>query len=191
MSVLEGIRDGLADLTRQEFPTLSAPPGPHSYRVVAVRADGRCDLRAVKEGPPLDIPNVDHWTGSGAASKPRVGSIAVVSFLDGDPNAPMIGTYQPLRMAGGIPTEATLDAVTIKIGPTATAVQLAGSGLAVARVGDAVSLGYLVGANAAGPVTFTLFPTPPAPPDPPDPDVPPAFELIGAIIEGSSKVTSG
>ena len=184
MSVLEGIRDGLADLTRQEFPTLSAPPGPHSYRVVAVRADGRCDLRAVKEGPPLDIPNVDHWTGSGAASKPRVGSIAVVSFLDGDPNAPMIGTYQPLRMAGGIPTEATLDAVTIKIGPTATAVQLAGSGPAAARVDDPVSIGYLSAALAGGAVVLTFTASAPIP-------LGAAVQLTGKIAAGSAKVTIG
>ena len=68
MSALENIRDAIADMSAQDHPTLNVPPGPHSYRVVTVRADGRCDLRAVKVGPPPEIPNVDHWSASGAAS---------------------------------------------------------------------------------------------------------------------------
>jgi len=189
MSVLEGIREGLADLTRQDFPTLNAPPGPHSYRVVAVRDDGRCDLRAVKDGPPREIANVDHWAGAGAASKPRLGSIVVVNFLDGDPNAPMIGTYQPLRVDGGIPTQSTLDADILRLGPSADLVQLAVGPMTiaspVARVGDAVSLGSLSGVAGSGPgamaVTFTLAGGTPGL----------SVSLVGTIIEGSAKVTAG
>ncbi len=142
-ATLEGIRDGLAALTREEFPVLNVPPGPHSYRVGVVRADGRCDLRAVKDGPPAEIPNVDHWAGSGAASKPQVGSLVVVSYLDGDPNSPMIGAYQPLRVAGGAPVEATLDATTIKIGPTnATLIELGGAGASALALAAAVAANF-------------------------------------------------
>ncbi len=156
MNTLEGIRDALGDIGRQDFPALNLHPGPWSYRVGAVRADGRCDLVAVKKGPPPELPNVDHWSASGAASKPTAGSIVVVSFLDGDPGSPMIGAYEPLRFAGGAPTEATLDATTIKIGPTsATLIELGGSSagaLALASlvsgnfttIGDAVAAAVVV-----------------------------------------------
>lgn len=137
MSAAQSIRDMLGDIARQDFPALSVAPGPWSYRVSAVRSDGRCDLRAIKPGPPPDIANVDHWTGGGAASKPVVGSIVVVSFLDGDPGAPMIGGYLPLRLPGGVPVEATLDATNVKLGPNAGVVQVAGGGPKAARAGDA------------------------------------------------------
>jgi hypothetical protein len=138
MSAAQSIRDMLGGIARQDFPALNVAPGPWSYRVSAVRSDGRCDLRAIKEGPPTELPNVDHWTASGAASKPVVGSIVVVSFLDGDPGAPMIGGYLPLRLPGGAPVEATLDATNIKIGPVAAGVvQIAGGGPKAARAGDA------------------------------------------------------
>lgn len=131
MSTPETIRSLLADIVRQDFPALNVPPGPHSYRVTAVYSDGRCHLAACKKGPPPELPNVDHWSASGASSKPVVGSLVVVSFLDGDPDAPMIGGYQPLRVAGGSPLLATLDATTIKIGPTdATTIELGGAGAA-------------------------------------------------------------
>lgn len=186
MSPLESIRDSLADIGRQDFPVLAAPPGPWSYRVGAVRADGRCDLVAVKEGPPPELPNVDHWCGSGASSKPVLGSLVVVSFLDGDAAQPMINAYTPLRFEGGAPTLATLDATTIKIGPTeATSIALAGTGPAVARVGDTVSLGYLAAtANImTGVVAFVITPTDPAPI--------PSAHLTGVVTSGSAKVTSG
>jgi hypothetical protein len=141
-SELDGINDALGDIARARFQALNVPPGPHSYRVGAVRADGRCDLRAVKDGPPPEIPNVDHWTGSGAASKPQEGSLVIVAFLDGDPNAPMIGAYQPLRVAGGKPVEATLDATTIKVGPTATLIELGGAGAAALALAAAVAANF-------------------------------------------------
>lgn len=120
------LRDMLGDIARQDFPVLDVPPGPWSYRVGAVHADGRCNLVAIKKGPPPDLPNVDHWSASGTSSRPVVGSIVVVSFLDGDPSQPMIGAYQPLRVAGGKPTEVKIDGDTVKIGPTANMVVLAG-----------------------------------------------------------------
>lgn len=143
MNTLENIRDGLADLTRQDFPTLNVPPGPHSYRVATVRGDGRCDLRAVKDGPPAEIPNVDHWSASGASSRPVAGSLVVIAFLDGDPGSPMICAYQPLRTAGGAPTEATLDATTIKIGPTkATLIELGGGSAQFLALASAVASNF-------------------------------------------------
>ncbi len=182
MSTLENIRDALADLTRQDFPTLDVPPGPHSYKVVAVRGDGRCDLRAVKKGPPAEIPNVDHWSASGAGSKPQVGSIVVVSFLDGDPGSPMIGAYQPLRVAGGVPTLSTLDGTIVRVGPSATLVEFAKGPLDIAypvgRVGDKVTLAAIniIAPPGGGPCSVNTTAG--------------TITLEGTITEGSSKVTS-
>ncbi len=193
VSAIESIRDSLGDICRQDFPVLNVSPGPWSYRVIEVRADGRCDLQAVKKGPPPKIANVDHWTSSGAASKPVLGSTVVVAFLDGDPGFPMIGAYTPLRVAGGAPAEATLDATTIKIGPTeADAIELAGGGRAASGVGHAC--GQLVIVHVP-PAAATLWYRPA------DGDnyvavatspVPPTSSVAGTpiyIVEGSSKVS--
>lgn len=195
MSAAQNIRDMLGDIARQDFPALAVAPGPWSYRVSAVLSDGRCDLRAIKLGPPAEIANVDHWTASGASSKPVVGSIVVVSFLDGDPGAPMIGGYLPLRLAGGAPVEATLDATHVKIGPTAAGdVEIAGGGPKAARAGDAcyqlvlahvppgpASLWYRAqDGDAYASVAFS--------PGPPDSSFPGTPILI---VEGSFKVSIG
>lgn len=139
----QAIRDLLGDIAAQDFPVLAVPPGPWSYRVGLVHADGRCDLVAVKKGPPPTLPAVDHWSASGASSKPTVGSIVAVVFLDGDPSTPAIVTYTPLRFAGGAPTLATLDATTIKIGPTtATLVEMGGSGAGFLALASAVASNF-------------------------------------------------
>lgn len=140
MSVLEGLREMIAGIVGEEIPKL-ALMGAHSYRVTKVRDDGRCDLEAMKKGPPATIPNVDHWCGiPGGAGRPVAGSIVVVTFLDGEKNAPMVGAYQPLRADGGKPGEVTIDGVIVKIGPTANTVRLAGGS-------DFVALASLVNGN--------------------------------------------
>lgn len=139
---LQGIREMFAVLMQQEIPKL-ALMGVHSYSVEAVQADGRCDLKAKKKGPPATIPNVDHWCGlPGGAGRPTVGSTVVLTFLDGDKNAPMVVGYQPLRLDGGKPDEVTVDGVTVKVGPHATLVELGGSGAAALALASAVASNF-------------------------------------------------
>lgn len=124
----------IADIVRSEFALLQRPPGPHTYRVAVVHADGRVSLRPDDKSRGLDdIPNVDHWAGvAGGAALPMVGSLVMVEFADGDSTKPMLVSYQPLRSSGGKPTRATIDATTLQLGPTATAVQLGGGAQFVA-----------------------------------------------------------
>lgn len=127
------IRELLAEIIRSEFPGLQRPAGPHRYRVAAVRADGRVDLVPVATGALQALPNVDHWAGvAGGSALPMVGSVVLVAFADGDPTAPVLVSYQPLRSAGGKPTRTTIDAATLQLGPTATVVELGGGAQFVA-----------------------------------------------------------
>src|SRR6478609_618607 len=161
MSTPDPLRTMIADIVRSEFAMLQRPAGPHTYRVAAIRADGRVDLKPQDKSRGVeDITNVDHWTGiAGGAALTVVGSVAMVEFADGDTTQPILVSYQPLRSAGVKPTRTTIDATTLQLGPTATAVQLAGSGPAVARVGDAIDGGYLTVAFAAGAVSIAWSPT--------------------------------
>jgi hypothetical protein len=97
----------------------------------------------------VSIPLAPGIAGAGIA--PKVGSVALVAFLDGDPSLPRcVGWDQ------AVPTSITIDASTIlRAGPSAAAVELAGGGAAVHRVGDAGTAGTLVFANTS---------VPPAPP---------------------------
>jgi len=148
MSTPDPLRTMIADIVRSEFALLQRPAGPHTYRVAAVRSDGRVDLKPEDKKRGLDdIPNVDHWTGvAGGAALPMVGSVAMVEFADGDSTKPMLVSYQPLRSAGGKPTRTTIDATTLQLGPTATVVQLGGGA-------DFVALATLVLARLSALVT--------------------------------------
>lgn len=134
MSTPDPLRVMIADIVRSEIPALQRPAGPHTFRVRAVRSDGRVDLTPEVAARGLDdIPNVDHWAGiAGGAAKPVVGSTVLVSFADGDPTKPVLVSYTPLRSSGGKPTESTIDATTLKLGPTATLVTLGGGAAFVA-----------------------------------------------------------
>lgn len=177
MSTIEDVRQMLAAIVSEEIPKL-ALTGAHSYRVVKVYSSGRCDLEAVKKGPPASIPSVDHWTGiAGGEAHPAVGSLVVVTFLDGEKNAPMIGAYQPLRVDGGKPDEVTIDGKVMKIGPTATSIEIAGTGPAAARVGDEVTLSGIKVTSPPGGGVCSIDPGPSL--------------LTGTITSGSTKVTIG
>ncbi len=187
MSQPDTLEEMIADIVLRMLPSL-ALAGAHTYRVQAVHDGGRCDLVSVKEGPP-DLPNVDQWPGGpGGQGVPAVDSFVVVTFLDGNPNTPTVTAYQPLRVNGGKPVSTTLDATTVKIGPTATTVEIAGGGAAVGRVGDSVQCGSFsaVGVAVGVPIQFvyTPFGSAPLPPAP-------AVAIIGEITSGSGKVSSG
>jgi hypothetical protein len=180
-------RASIAAIVRKAFPWIVLA-GPKSYRVETVYADGRIDLVPATESKLLPaLPLVEQWCGiAGGDAIPVKGSRVVVEFLDNDETQPIIRNYQPRGQAGGQPTEAKIDAVTLKLGPTATAVQLAGTGPAVARVGDSVGGGLLAVAMVGVTPTFTY-----TPPGGGVPQVGASVTLSGSVItSGSSKVTS-
>lgn len=77
----------------------------------------------------------------------------------------------------------------IEITPDGSVI-LGGGNKPVAREGDPVSLGYLMGATAAGPVAFQLLDSPPDPLPEPPPGVPGSVVLAldGKITGGAQKV---
>lgn len=94
----------------------------------------------------VSIPLAPGIAGAGIA--PQVGSVALVAFLDGDPSLPRcVGWDQ------AVPTTITIDASTkLRAGPSAAAVEIAGGGPAVHRVGDLGAGGTFA---AAGVPTLT------------------------------------
>lgn len=149
----------------------------------------------------VSIPLAPGIAGAGIA--PQVGSVALVAFLDGDPSLPRcVGWDQ------AVPTTITIDASTkLRAGPSAAAVEIAGGGAAVHRVGDK-SGGCTVESSPPGPAGTSLLFTNangqtctipivyaagvvtvgPAVLVPPGPT---PFEFVEVAATGSAKVTSG
>lgn len=129
MTFPQSFRRAIARIVLEEIPAISIR-GHHTFRVDVVRGDGRVDLVSTTDAFE-PISSVDHWCGvAGAAALPVVGSTVTVVFLDDDVKQPALVSYQPLRATGGKPTQSSIDATTLKLGPTATLVELGGSGAA-------------------------------------------------------------
>ena len=127
MSAAESLRELIGDIVRQLFPAAAVPWGPYEYRVESVGGDGRLTLVAVKPGGPAKE-RVDVWGGiPGSAGSPQVGSSVALVFLDGE--HPAVVSFHPLRLTGGTPTKARIDADEIDLG---------GAVGPVVRVGEAV-----------------------------------------------------
>lgn len=144
----------------------------------------------------VSIPLAPGIAGAGIA--PQVGSVALVAFLDGDPSLPRcVGWDQ------AVPTSITIDASTkLRAGPSAAAVEIAGGGPAVHRVGDlgaggtfaavgTPTLTYtgedgltwtIAGAVAGAVINFTVAPVTAAAP---------GGKVVTKATTGSGKVTSG
>jgi hypothetical protein len=172
MSLPQTLRAMLATIIGEEFPGL-ALAGPWTYRVTKVIVtDGvRCNIEPVEGNRQQAHDNVDQWPGvGGAVVVPQVGAECLVEFRDGSKDRPVIVAFKPLRITGGKPTEIQINA---------DAIELAGGGPAVARVGDTVTLsGITITAptgSLGGPCVVT----------------PGAIVLTGTITNGSPKVTSG
>jgi hypothetical protein len=170
MSDADKIRAGLARLVGSEIEGIDLI-GEHTYRVTAVHADGRCNLDPIEERMQSHS-YVDQWLGGGEVTTPVVGSLCMVIFRDLKKDRPIITRFQPLRITGGKPVKAELDA---------TDIELAGGGPAVARVGDTVTLAAIniiaPPGTSGGPCTVNTISG--------------AITLTGVITSGSSKVTSG
>jgi hypothetical protein len=97
--------------------------------------------------PQPDLPTIPNMPGiPGTLLKPKVGSIVGVMFLDGDPAQPRVVSWDQ-----NTAVLVTVDATTLlKLGPSSAAVQIAGGGPAVHRVGDFGQAGTLTGAGALG-----------------------------------------
>ncbi len=170
----------IAKIISARFPML-ALAGFHTYYVKSVSADHRCDLVPVEDSLPT-IRGVDPWPGvAGGFADPRVGSQVTIAFRDNREDRPMLVSFQPLRVDGGTPDKSGIDGEALEFGETATTIKLAGTGPAVARVGDTVSLGTLTAVAGATPVTFTLA----------GGTAGTTITLTGTITSGSAKVTSG
>lgn len=188
------------------FPAL-AYGYPRTYVVQAVRADGRLDLSPLPDAVGLpELPAVEPWTLGGAAVTPSPGAEVVIAFRDADPTRPVVVGYAQAPAAGGtsplasLPSALRLDAFAlVEVGPSASAVELAGGGDGVARVGDcagqllwdALSMQLYYSPSAA----TSVPPVPYAPilPNPSSP-APPALGTPGTpilVATGSGKVTSG
>lgn len=112
----------------------------------------------------------------GATATPTVGGRCLIMFVGGDPTRPICVSTDP------IPVIATVDASSaVNVGPSATAVVLAGGGPAVGRVGDVVHVTFtLLDASAITANLSTGICSITAP-----------LTLTGTITSGSSKVSSG
>lgn len=114
------------------------------YRVVSTSGTGpvRIDARAVSALCPMpDLAGITLWPGpSGCYAVPVPGSSVRVAFVDGDPTKPAIVGLDP--------------------NSAPSLVYLSGTGPAVARVGDTVTISLAQfaaagPANSGGPVTIT------------------------------------
>ena len=199
MSLPETLRAMVSTMVGEDNPRL-AYVGKWTYRVdkVTVTQGVRCNLSPVEGNPHQGLDKVDQWPGvGGSVTVPVVGSECVVEFRDGLKDRPVIVGFKPRRLDGGKPTVATIDGVTVDVGPTADHVRLAVGPdtiqeKAVARVGDAVAGGSFTATGVApgSPILFTFYPPGESPPGPtPAPGV--VCTISGIITSGSAKVTSG
>jgi hypothetical protein len=172
--------DLLRSIAREAWPF--APfTVPYRYRVVSLAVD-RVSLQIVRKtaGVP-DAPVVPMHPGvAGAWAALTLGTVVLVSFIEGDPSLPTITHFTPKGSTPGtwLPVRLTLDATDeVRVGETATTVTIGESGSpGVARLGDAVEseLALLY----AGPGTLTAVAR----------GTPGAIPIDGTITSASSKV---
>jgi len=136
------------------------------YRVVKNTA-GRVELQRVSKsrGYPDTLPISFQPGAGGHKATPALGSIVLVSFVEGDPSLPMVTHYARTDDAAFVPISSSLDASgTVRIGEHATLVHL-GSGTdapgdATGRVvcfGDTVAVGSTTGLLApSGPTVAAV-----------------------------------
>lgn len=147
--VANRLYDGIAAIARQV--DLERLLGLFRYRVFEMSAD-RVELQVVKRlvGLPDAIP-LSIWPGvAGCWAKLQPGALVLVQFIEGDVSLPIVTHAEPKAGAGFVPLELLLDATeTVRLGPSAAAVELAGpGGKAVHRVDDFGEAGTLTGSGA-------------------------------------------
>ncbi len=139
--------------------------GLYRYRVVAMAADGRVSLQAVRRAAGLpDIEPISQWPGvAGTHAQLTPGAEVLVAFVEGDRAQPVVTHYAGRGGIGFVPVSLTLGGAT---------------GLPAAKQNDTVEVllppgvfsGTINGLPATGLITFPLMTT------------------LGSITTGSSKV---
>ena len=187
------LRDMVIRIIANAFPAL-VYGYPRTYIVAAANADDTLDLvPPPTSGYLRDLRSVPQWNTGGLIVRPNLGAEVVVAFRDADETRPVVQSWAP-----GVPVELAADASDlVAVGESAAAVELAGGGPAVVRVGDAVAVGYLT-QNSANHIfwretlldTWTQVPPGTGPGQSPTPgDV--GLPVVGAASAGSTVVTSG
>jgi len=133
-------------LVREAFPEY-AFLGRYRYRVVR-QVVNRVDLQALRkrDGMPDLLPVPVHPGMAGLSAKLTPGALVLVEFIEGDPRYPIITHFASKDEEGFLPVELALDATgKVRIGETASVIEL-GSGVGtVIRSGDTVALGSTTG----------------------------------------------
>jgi hypothetical protein len=176
------LRDMVIRIVANAFPAL-VYGYPRTYIVAAVNADDTLDLvPPPTSGYLRDLRSVPQWNTGGCIVTPELGAEVAVVFRDADETRPVVQSWAP-----GVPVELAADASDlVAVGESASAVELAGGGPAVARVGDTCDVGTLR-------VETTAFPLPPGvlftytPPG--ALGIPTTFIVEGAVIATSSPTT--
>lgn len=154
---------------------------PRTYIVAAVNADDTLDLvPPPTSGYLRDLRSVPQWNTGGLIVRPELGAEVCVTFRDADETRPVAQSWAP-----GVPLGLVADASDlVAVGESATAVELAGGGPAVARVGDTCDVGSLTVATTTPPLApgVIITYTPPF-------GSPVSFILGGAIVAISNPTT--
>lgn len=112
--------------------------GFYEYRVIAQTAE-RLDLQVTERGLGLpDLVRVAVRPGAaGHKAELAQGALVLVGFVNGDDKRPFVAFYDAPGGAGFTPSTSTLDASgTVRVGPSASAVELAHGSATIASVGD-------------------------------------------------------
>ena len=182
-----------ADRLLRAFRSLVASVFPNllyfaTWEFQVQRADGSTfDGSPTEQGLPLPSLVGVPYRGSlaGSTCVPVAGTLAYVTFANGDPSRPILVGFGPCPPASGpssaLPSATRIDATVVTVGDPAAA-----STKPVARVGDSTDSGSMTAlANlTTGVVTFTY--TPPGGPT----QANPLIFLGGQIVSGSSKLQS-
>lgn len=166
---------GIEGLKLRRYRYAAPGAGANTLQLQAVARDGKG-----LASPAPDLVPLVEWAGmAGLSAKLPPSLDVIVALVDGDPKQPVIVGYSTAKL----PLELTLDAsAATHLGPSSVAVDLAGGGAAVGRVGDEVTItidsaaaGGLTAPSGGGPCTLTAGP----------------IAVKGKITKGSLKVTSG
>ncbi|MCC6557196.1 MAG: hypothetical protein IT372_29950 [Polyangiaceae bacterium] len=129
----------LRTIVREAFPNYDFH-GLYRYRVVRMVV-GRVDLQAVDKAPGLPnvLPVPVHTGMAGISAQLTPGSMVLVEFVEGDPGQPVITHFSTKDEPGFLPVELALDATDkVRIGETASAVELGAAAGVVVRHGDTI-----------------------------------------------------
>jgi hypothetical protein len=128
-------------IVRETFPNYDFH-GLYRYRVVQM-AVGRVDLQAVNKAPGLPnvLPVPIHAGMAGLSAELTPGSIVLVEFEEGDPGKPRVTHFSAKNEPGFLPVSVSLDATgAVRIGETASAVELGAAAGTVPRHGDTIAI---------------------------------------------------